>query len=42
MNIFIVRNGVIRTPAPTEDILEGITRASVIDIARSLGYTVEE
>jgi branched-chain amino acid aminotransferase len=42
MNIFIVRNGVIRTPAVTEDILEGITRDSVIQIARSLGYTVIE
>lgn len=42
MNIFVVRNGVIRTPAITEDILEGITRDSVIQIARSLGYTVIE
>lgn len=42
MNIFIVRNGIIRTPAITEDILEGITRDSVIQIARSMGYTVIE
>lgn len=42
MNIFIVRNGKVRTPAVTEDILEGITRDSVITIARSIGYTVEE
>jgi branched-chain amino acid aminotransferase len=42
MNLFLVRNGIIRTPAITEDILEGITRDSVIGIARSLGYTVEE
>jgi branched-chain amino acid aminotransferase len=42
MNIFVVRGGVIRTPAVTEDILEGITRDSVIQIARSLGYTVVE
>ena len=42
MNIFLVRNGIIRTPAVTEDILEGITRASVIEVARSMGYTVIE
>lgn len=42
MNIFVVRNGIIKTPAVTEDILEGITRASIIEIARSLGYTVIE
>lgn len=42
MNIFVVRNGVIKTPAVTEDILEGITRDSVIQIARELGYTVIE
>ena len=42
MNIFIVRNGIIRTPAITEDILEGITRDSVIQIAQSLGYTIIE
>jgi branched-chain amino acid aminotransferase len=42
MNVFIVRNGIIRTPAITEDILEGITRDSIIQIARSLGYTVIE
>lgn len=42
MNIFVVRNGVIKTPAVTEDILEGITRDSVIRIARSMGYAVVE
>lgn len=42
MNIFVVRNGIIKTPAVTEDILEGITRDSVIRIARSMGYTVIE
>jgi branched-chain amino acid aminotransferase len=42
MNIFVVRNGIIRTPAVTEDILEGITRASVIELARHKGYTVVE
>jgi branched-chain amino acid aminotransferase len=42
MNIFVVRNGIIRTPAITEDILEGVTRDSIIQIARSLGYAVIE
>jgi len=40
-NIFVVRNGVIYT-TPLVDILEGITRASLIQIAQDLGYTVKE
>lgn len=41
-NIFIIRNGTLITPAQTENILEGITRRSVIDIAKQeLGLTVE-
>jgi branched-chain amino acid aminotransferase len=34
MNVFMVRNGVLVTPAITENILEGITRSTVIDLAR--------
>lgn len=41
-NIFIVKDGVISTPTPNGSILEGITRKSIIDIARDLGYQVEE
>ena len=41
-NIFIVRNGVLITPGVSMDILEGITRASVIAIARDAGIPVEE
>ncbi|MDR1405521.1 MAG: branched-chain amino acid transaminase [Candidatus Methanoplasma sp.] len=41
-NIFIVRGGKIFTPHTSECILEGITRNSVIDIARSMGYEVSE
>jgi branched-chain amino acid aminotransferase len=41
-NIFIVRNGVLITPGVSIDILEGITRASVIAIARDAGILVEE
>jgi branched-chain amino acid aminotransferase len=42
MNVFLVRGGTIITPGVTEDILEGITRSSVISIARHLGYEVIE
>lgn len=40
-NIFIIRNGVIKTP-PLTTVLEGITRDSLIQIARDLGYEVLE
>jgi branched-chain amino acid aminotransferase len=40
-NIFVIRKGVIYTP-PTAGILEGITRDSVITIAKDLGYQVSE
>jgi branched-chain amino acid aminotransferase len=42
MNIFIVRNGKIITPGLEQDILEGITRDSIITIARDLGIEVIE
>jgi branched-chain amino acid aminotransferase len=41
-NVFIVRDGTICTPPHTAAILDGITRNSVMQIARDLGYTVEE
>ena len=40
-NIFIVENGGIKTPALTS-MLGGITRASLVQLGRDLGYTVEE
>ena len=40
-NIFVVRHGKVFTP-PTTTILEGITRDSLIAIARDLGYEVSE
>jgi branched-chain amino acid aminotransferase len=40
-NLFIVRNNVIST-TPRAGILEGITRDSLIILARDLGYTVVE
>ena len=41
-NIFVVRDGVIYTPALGQSILAGITRDSVITLAKDLGYTVTE
>ena len=41
-NIFVVRDGTISTPPMTASILDGISRRSVIQIARDLGYTVVE
>ncbi len=41
-NIFMVRDGVLATPRRTDSILEGITRATVIDLARAQGIQVEE
>ncbi len=42
MNLFIVRNGELITPGVDQDILEGITRISVIELAKSLGINVIE
>ncbi len=42
MNIFIVRNGDLITPGVDQDILEGITRASVIELAKTQGINVIE
>lgn len=41
-NIFMYRHGEIITPSTAESILEGITRASIIEVARDMGYTVKE
>ncbi len=42
MNIFLVRDGQLITPGFDQDILEGITRDSVLAIARKLGIPVVE
>ncbi len=42
MNIFIVRNGELITPGFEQDILEGITRDSVLTIAQDLGIKTRE
>jgi branched-chain amino acid aminotransferase len=41
-NIFIVRNGKLITPPVSDDILEGITRNAVMEIARDLNIPVVE
>jgi branched-chain amino acid aminotransferase len=41
-NIFVVWDGRLVTPPPAASILDGITRKSVIQIARDLGYEVIE
>lgn len=41
-NIFVVRKGILHTPDLSCSILEGITRDTVITLARELGLTVAE
>ena len=41
-NLYIVRDGEIATPGQHNSILDGITRRSIFQIARDLGYTVVE
>ena len=40
-NVFIVRDGVLKTP-PVETVLEGITRASILQLAREKGIPAQE
>jgi branched-chain amino acid aminotransferase len=41
-NVFVIRNGSITTPPTSAGCLDGITRNSVIALARDLGYEVQE
>lgn len=41
-NIFVVKGGTILTPPISASILEGITRATVIELATDDGYTIVE
>jgi branched-chain amino acid aminotransferase len=41
-NIFLVRDDILYTPSIASSILGGITRDSIITLARDLGYTVLE
>lgn len=42
MNLFIVRNGQLITPSIDQDILEGITRDSILTLGRDLGIPTIE
>lgn len=42
MNVFVVKNRELFTPAPYAGILKGITRDTVIELARGAGYPVHE
>jgi branched-chain amino acid aminotransferase len=42
MNIFIVRNGKLITPGYDQDILEGITRDSIVTLAQDIGIPLIE
>ena len=42
MNIFFVENGKLVTPELNGSILPGITRKTIIELAKKLGYEVEE
>jgi branched-chain amino acid aminotransferase len=41
-NVFVVRNGVLTTPPISAGCLDGITRATVMELAGDLGYEVRE
>jgi branched-chain amino acid aminotransferase len=41
-NVLMVRNGKLITPPSTDDVLEGITLKSVLQLARDLGIEVEQ
>ncbi len=40
-NIFVVRDGVLRTP-PLHSVLDGLTRAAICELARDRNISVEE
>jgi branched-chain amino acid aminotransferase len=40
-NMFVVRDGVLLTPPVSDDILEGVTRRAILELADVLGMTVE-
>jgi branched-chain amino acid aminotransferase len=40
-NLFIVRDGVLLTPPVSDDILEGVTRNAILELAEVLGIPVE-
>src|SRR5690349_8327246 len=41
-NLFVVKNGLLRTPPPYAGILKGVTRDVVMELAGQAGYEVQE
>jgi branched-chain amino acid aminotransferase len=41
-NLFVIRDGVMHTPGLSHSVLSGITRDTVMRLARNLGYEVRE
>jgi branched-chain amino acid aminotransferase len=41
-NIFVVKNGALRTPPPFAGLLKGVTRDAVIELAGEAGYDIGE
>lgn len=41
-NVFVIKNGVIKTPPLSSSVLKGITRDTVVDLAREAGYKILE
>lgn len=41
-NLFVIRDGIIHTPGLAHSVLNGITRDTVIKLAKTLGYDVRE
>ena len=41
-NLFMVKNGIVRTPTSASGILHGITRSRILQLAEELGYEVHE
>ena len=41
-NLFMIRDGVLITPSVSDDILEGITRAGIMEMARDMGIACVE
>jgi branched-chain amino acid aminotransferase len=41
-NLFVVKNGLLRTPPPYAGILKGVTRDVVMELAAQAGYEVQE
>jgi branched-chain amino acid aminotransferase len=40
-NMFVVRDGILLTPPVSDDILEGVTRRAVLELAQTFGIPVE-